>query len=127
MSKQKGFTLIELVIVIAILGILAAIAIPKYVNLTDDALQASKKGMSGAVKSAHAIAIADTKDFPDVTVLASYVNGENVTPLAGGVQVDIDGTLYTVPTYTAANCAAASVTTAATGQKVQCVGNIPHP
>ena len=124
MSKVKGFTLIELVIVIAILGILAAIAIPKFVNLQDDALLASKKGMSGAVKSAHAIAIADLKDFPNVTQLAGYVNGEGVTEVDGGIEVQIDGAPHVVPTYTAADCAAASVTTDV-GDEVQCVGTIP--
>lgn len=122
MNKQKGFTLIELVIVIAVLGILAAIAIPKFVDLQTDALNASKKGMSGAVKSAHAVAIADLKKFPSVTELADYVNGEGVAAAATGVTVAIDGTSYTVPTFIDAKCTTATDDTA---DAVQCVKNIP--
>jgi MSHA pilin protein MshA len=49
---QYGFTLIELVIVIAILGILAAVAIPKLFNITGDAQTAATAGVAGALSSA---------------------------------------------------------------------------
>jgi MSHA pilin protein MshA len=129
MNKQKGFTLIELVIVIAVLGILAAIAIPKFVALQDDALVASKKGMSGAVKSAHAVAIADLKKFPTVTELADYVNGEGVAPAADdtGIMVVIDdpATPYKVPTYNDSKCTTATATDAGASEDVvKCVGSI---
>lgn len=52
---QQGFTLIELVMVIVILGVLAAVAIPKFVDLGDDAKQAAIDGVAGALSSAAAI------------------------------------------------------------------------
>jgi len=47
MQKQSGFTLIELVIVVVILGFLAVTAIPKFLDLTDQAKQANIEGMAG--------------------------------------------------------------------------------
>lgn len=51
MRKNKGFTLIELVVVIVILGILAVTAVPKFIDLTDDAEEAAFLGISAAFKS----------------------------------------------------------------------------
>ncbi|MCT7942661.1 prepilin-type N-terminal cleavage/methylation domain-containing protein [Shewanella holmiensis] len=50
--NQKGFSLIELVIVIVILGLLAATAIPRFLNVTDDAENASVDGVSGGLATA---------------------------------------------------------------------------
>ncbi|PKH05146.1 type II secretion system protein [Moritella sp. Urea-trap-13] len=52
MKRNAGFTLIELVIVIIVLGILAATAVPKFINLQDDAKVAAMKGVESALHSA---------------------------------------------------------------------------
>lgn len=52
MKNQNGFTLIELIIVIVLLGVLAAIAVPRFVNLQDDALQAQRNATAAAISSA---------------------------------------------------------------------------
>ncbi|MGL6150359.1 MAG: prepilin-type N-terminal cleavage/methylation domain-containing protein [Aeromonas sobria] len=51
MKKQAGFTLIELVIVIIILGILAVTAAPKFLNLQDDARYSAAQGVQAALQS----------------------------------------------------------------------------
>ncbi|HEC17557.1 MAG TPA: type II secretion system protein [Sedimenticola sp.] len=117
--KQSGFTIIELVMVIVILGILAAMAVPRFADLSGSATTATKDGLEGSVKSAWAIAIAKKEGAVTVTELADQVDGG--TAAATGVQVDIDGTTYTVLTFTDSACTTA---TSAVGNTVACINGI---
>ncbi|MFM4730951.1 prepilin-type N-terminal cleavage/methylation domain-containing protein [Aeromonas salmonicida] len=81
MKKQAGFTLIELVIVIIILGILAVTAAPKFLNLQGDARTSTLKGVEGSLNSAGSMvyskAVIAGKDTADSETL-DVGNGVNV-------------------------------------------------
>ena len=114
--NQRGFTLIEIVMVIVLLGIIAAIAIPKYIDLKTDAEVATADGVVGAIVSSAAIGYADrvvnnSGTYPDITTLdTTYLNVQQLSlSLASATQwtATIGSTLYTF-TYTSAGTAAGS-------------------
>ena len=86
MQKQNGFTLIELVIVIVILGILAATALPRFSDLSSDARTAKLNAAFGAIKSAaaigHATALARNVTNGSITLEGSAYNIINGYPTA---------------------------------------------
>jgi prepilin-type N-terminal cleavage/methylation domain-containing protein len=83
---QRGFTLIEIIMVIVLLGIIAAIAIPKYVDLRTEAADATASGIVGAIVSSASIGYADlvtkgsSSTFPLFTTLHNtYLQAQNIT------------------------------------------------
>jgi len=115
-SQERGFTLIELVVVITILGILAAFAVPRFIALDTQARVATVNGLAGSVKSAASLArglamansagaagtvtmegqtITLNNYYPDSTTIALAVNSDNTNDFAFTA-----GTATTVSTWT---------------------------
>ena len=96
--SESGFTLIELVIVIVILGILASVAIPKYEDMREQARVATLKGQLGSIRSSIAIQYArnalngnatfptlDGTIFADGRVPKEPVNNSNTVKTSAGI------------------------------------------
>ena len=88
-TRQRGFTLVELVTVIVILGVLAATAIPRYANYTRTSRIAAMSGLAGAVRSAVAVVqgryIALGTGVTPVVMLDGVTTVDVSVGLAGGI------------------------------------------
>ncbi len=99
-ARASGFTLIELMIVVAIIGILAAIAIPKFANLIRQSQEGATKGNLSGIRSALSIYYGDNTgvyptDLPGLTVNGKYLSvipNSTIPPYHTATSLDVNQT-----------------------------------
>lgn len=118
-NSSRGFTFIELLIGMVLIGTIAAMAVPRYVDAAQQEKDDSLWAQSVAVKNAHD-AVLNKNTTATVTSLVAELSG-STSAIASGVQVQVSGATYVVPTYSNALC---TEPTKSVNDKVGCVGVI---
>jgi prepilin-type N-terminal cleavage/methylation domain-containing protein len=104
MTKRKGFTLIELMVVVLIVGILAAASIPLMRGRIDSAKWSEANATAGTIKSAVRVYFSETSgDTTKINAIKTALSTSSTQTALGFSATDLEGTYFTAADYTITN------------------------